>query len=85
MSAGHFRFQLDAVQDVVPANTTAAPLISTSVTNWPESASVEDVVGQALPAVVRVSTSGEAEAASSLRLTASSRMRMSCEGNQAQP
>ncbi len=58
MSSDRFNFQLDAVQEFVPTNSSGgATLVAATTTTSLPQLPVEDVVRQALPSVVTVSTS----------------------------
>ncbi len=56
MKSERFNFQLDAVQEFIPANTTSPPVVSASLASPLPQLPVEEVVRQTLPAVVTVST-----------------------------
>ena len=57
MSSERFKFQLDTVQEFIPSSTTSPTVEATSVGSSSSQLSVEEVVRQALPAVVTVTTS----------------------------
>lgn len=56
MSAEHFKFQLSAVQEFITSNSTVQPVTGASSASPTLPGSAEDVVDQALPAVVAVTT-----------------------------
>jgi serine protease Do len=57
MSSERFNFQLDPVQEFIPANSSSPTVVSTSLATPLPQLPIEEVVHQALPAVVTVSTS----------------------------
>ena len=57
VTSEQFKFQLDSVQEFIPSSSTAPTMLNTSVGSSFTQIPIEEVVRQALPAVVTVSTS----------------------------